>query len=73
MIIYFKALYQHVIYIDLHCFTNKISEHLINWSLIRGLGVFQLKGHHLAAVEASTCYKRHMFFINMVHGDMVVV
>lgn len=36
-----EALYHHIIYIDLRGLANEVDEHLINQSLVGGLGIFQ--------------------------------
>ena len=51
MIVLLQALYQHVVYVNLHIPPNLMCEHFVHQSLICGTYVLEPKWHHILAEE----------------------
>ena len=51
MIVLLQALYQHVVYVNLHIPPNLMCEHFVHHSLICGTCVLEPELHHILAEE----------------------
>ena len=51
MIVLLQALYQHVVYVNLHIPLNLMCEHFVHHSLICGACVLEPELHHILAEE----------------------
>ena len=72
MIVFSKAFYQHVIYINLHIPPNLVCKHLVYQSLVRCPCVLESEWHHFVAEESLAGNKRSLLLISLLHSDLVV-
>ena len=72
MISLFKGCYEHIIDVDLHCFSELFGKHAVDESLVSCASILKTDRHHPVAVSAAVSYECGFPLIAGVHHDLIV-
>ena len=66
------TLNEHVIDVNLYCFTDLIGEHLVDEVLVGCSRILKTEGYDFVAIQAPVCHERGMNLVRLVHLDLVL-
>ena len=72
MIFCLKGFDEHIVDINLHCFTELFIEHTVHESLVSCAGVFEAEGHYPVAIGPAISNERSLLAIVGIHQNLIV-